>query len=176
LKKNPTLFPWGTALQRRTHRWHRKTSTIHGIFFSGWSILDALSINWKHSKNAHYGGLYQGPKWSIESTDGNRVHLAATGYFGCSSIPNQTPSIHTASPFRTTVIGVVFLPAVDELKSYSHRHPAFASFYAVSALFLKIGISTHQDTPDRKFRRSKFESDAGIDKKGSFFNGLFYYI
>jgi hypothetical protein len=104
------------------------------------------------------------------------VHLAVAGYFGGSSIPNQTSSIHTASPFRTTVIGIFALPAVDEFKSYSHRHPAFASFFAASALFLKIRISTHQDTPDRKFRGSKFESDAGIEKKRSFFRAILLYM
>jgi hypothetical protein len=80
------------------------------------------------------------------------MHLATAGYFGCSSIPNQTPSIQTASPFKATVMGIVFLPAVDEFKSYSHRDPAFASFFAASALFLKIRIRPHQDTPDPKFR------------------------
>ena len=53
------------------------------------------------------------------------VRLAEAGYFGSSSIPNQTPSVVSASPFRTAVIGVAFLPAVDELIGYSYRHPAF---------------------------------------------------
>jgi len=159
LKKIPHCLPWGTALKGRS-----ADDTGKFLLFTGSSCADGAFSTRPQLR----GNIRDILKWRIKSTGGHGVHLAVAGYFGGSSVPNQTPSIHTAPPFRATVIGVFSLPAVDELKSYSHRHPAFASFFAASALFLKIRISIHQDTPDRKFRGSKFESDAGIEKKGSF--------
>lgn len=173
-EKNPTLFALRVGTPGANAPMASQVFGKHWIFFTKWRIFDAFLIKGKYSKDIRKWGLRQGPKWLIKSAGGHKVHLTAASYFGCSSIPNQSPSIQTASSFKTTVIGGVFFPAVEKLKSYSHRDPALASFYTASALFLNIRISTHQDAPDRKFWGSKFATDAGIEKKGSYFNNLFY--
>jgi len=51
-EKNPTLFALRNGTLEAARRWYRKISAIHGIFFTGWSSVDALSIKGKYSKDA----------------------------------------------------------------------------------------------------------------------------